>query len=230
LHIALVKLARVLGKENEPFSATRLPVSSHRDVTSAGSERWGANDNIEELRGRVELLFHACSVSVQTELCYRNAAGQKSLRSVDPSGLYLLAGQWYLVAFDHQHKELRVFSVTRILEARLLSDTFTPPENFSVARWVELPFRLSGGAVRDARALLRLPPELSSNALAITRGKGELEPATDGSLIWTISYESTKLPELITFALQEQLEFLPEEHGARAHLRTMLEQVVKAHE
>lgn len=47
---------------------------------------------------------------------YKNAAGQLSKRHIEPLRLINYSGRWYLVSYDLQHKELRTFHLSRIIE------------------------------------------------------------------------------------------------------------------
>lgn len=59
--------------------------------------------------------------------------GRPTLRRVDPLGLVLKAGTWYLVA--RQRAELRTYRVGRIDHAELRPETFTRPEGFDLSAW-----------------------------------------------------------------------------------------------
>jgi predicted DNA-binding transcriptional regulator YafY len=54
-------------------------------------------------------------------------------RRVDPLGLVLKAGVWYLVARHEQ--TLRTYRISRIHRAEGMSETFTRPEGFELAAW-----------------------------------------------------------------------------------------------
>lgn len=59
--------------------------------------------------------------------------GRPTARLVDPLGLVLKAGTWYLVA--RQQGELRTYRVGRIDHAELGAETFTRPAGFDLAAW-----------------------------------------------------------------------------------------------
>jgi predicted DNA-binding transcriptional regulator YafY len=52
---------------------------------------------------------------------------------VEPHGLVLKAGNWYLVARGHD--KLRIFNVADILTLEALADSFNPPDDFDLAGW-----------------------------------------------------------------------------------------------
>jgi predicted DNA-binding transcriptional regulator YafY len=177
-----------------------------------------------------ELLLFAQRRRLLLRLSYHNAKHETSERDIAPYGLYLLNGQWYLVAHDMAHNALKVFALTRIQGLELQDASFELPDDFDIARWVELPFRLSGKAERDAVARLRISARSPEKPETITFGKGSLEPQEDGSWIWGIAYPSAALAKLVAYALEHGLEFEAEELAARELERATLEAVIAAHD
>lgn len=54
---------------------------------------------------------------------YKNAVGELSRRHIEPLRLINYSGRWYLVSYDLQHKELRTFHLSRIIElAQIVGD------------------------------------------------------------------------------------------------------------
>lgn len=82
-------------------------------------------------------------------------------RRVDPLGLVLKAGTWYLVA-RHRGKA-RTFRVSRIQGAQLLSETFERPEAFS------LPNYWSAASLDFESSLLRFPCRVRLSPMALRR-------------------------------------------------------------
>lgn len=68
---------------------------------------------------------------------YRSSGRQDpSQRTIDVYGLAYHNGYWYIVGFCHLRKDLRVFRLDRVTQARLLDTTFTPPANFDTLQYV----------------------------------------------------------------------------------------------
>lgn len=75
-----------------------------------------------------------------------------SERVVDPLGLVLKGGAWYLVA--RQQREPRTFRVAAIAEATLLDESFVRPPRFDLAAfWAESTRRFEEGVYRDLATL-----------------------------------------------------------------------------
>ena len=71
------------------------------------------------------------------ELRYEKRDGEVR-RTVDPLGLVLKAGVWYLVARSGRTQSLRTFRVSRVVGVRELDEEVDRPEDFDLARhWAE---------------------------------------------------------------------------------------------
>jgi predicted DNA-binding transcriptional regulator YafY len=89
-------------------------------------------------------------------LTYRRGEGTVS-RRVDPLGLVLKAGTWYLVA---RHRiDLRTYRVSRVVSARMLTGGFDRPPDFDLgACWAETSAEFDRSILR-LQVRLRVSPE-----------------------------------------------------------------------
>ncbi|GAA2480091.1 WYL domain-containing protein [Streptomyces thermolineatus] len=112
------------------------------------------------------------------ELHYRSWKGE-ARREVDPLGLVLKAGNWYLVARGGE--AVRTYRVSRVLSARMLERTFDRPAGFDLAaRWSaaaeELRARMLWGTARlrvSPDALRLLPVKFGEAGERAAAGAGE---------------------------------------------------------
>ncbi len=79
-------------------------------------------------------------------LTYKNWRGAPSERRLDPYGLVLHTGRWYVTGHDHRRGEVRTFRLDRIGTVRLTGDGFAPPAGFDPTAHVlggldEVPYR-----------------------------------------------------------------------------------------
>ncbi len=76
--------------------------------------------------------------------------------TIEPFGLVLKAGNWYLVARENQ--KMRSFNVADILALDVLPDQFSPPEAFDLATWWVESARSFEARLRPGTAILRVSP------------------------------------------------------------------------
>ena len=86
--------------------------------------------------GTVLTLAQAASQHQRVRLRYRSHAEQDSERDLDPYGLVLHSGRWYVTGRDGKSGELRTFRVDRVSEARLSGVSFDPPTGFDPVQHV----------------------------------------------------------------------------------------------
>jgi predicted DNA-binding transcriptional regulator YafY len=75
---------------------------------------------------------------------------------IEPYGLVLKAGNWYLVA--NGHGKIRNFNVADILAINVLHDRFVPPAEFDLATWWTESARSFEKRLRSGTAILRASP------------------------------------------------------------------------
>jgi predicted DNA-binding transcriptional regulator YafY len=78
-----------------------------------------------------ETVTNAIRLSRKLRVEYQTPGSKPSKRILDPYHGVRFEGDWYVVAFCHLRKEIRTFSLARMLKAELLPDTFKIPVNFN---------------------------------------------------------------------------------------------------
>lgn len=79
---------------------------------------------------------------------------EPSSRAIHPWHITVYRGSWYVVAWCTLRQERRTFLLSRIREARLLSDEFTVPDDFSIEAHLKGSFRVwyePGQTIRTVR-------------------------------------------------------------------------------
>jgi predicted DNA-binding transcriptional regulator YafY len=135
----------------------------------------------------------------RVEIRYRKRDGEVR-RIVDPLGLVLKAGVWYLVALSGRGRELRTFRVGRVQSVKVLDEHALRPDDFDLAtHWAEAQQEFLGSwqtipvVVRvhgDKRWLVRYlqDPTRAEAALA-----GASEPDGDGWITLTLQFENEEM-------------------------------------
>ena len=148
---------------------------------------------------------------------YRDARGSSSRRTVDPYGLGQRGGSWYLVAWDHDRSDLRVFRLDRITD---------DPEPVGGAGGFEVPDGLDvGAAIRGPEAEgveleVAVAPEV---AWRLARGGERTAVRDDGWVEVTVTGADLDrvLPRVLT--LGSRAEVLAPAAARRAAAKRLLE-------
>jgi predicted DNA-binding transcriptional regulator YafY len=123
LAAARLKLLAALPSELQE-RATRAQRLFHLDARG-----WfRAEDSVPHLPALASAVWRGCRVRLR----YREGA-RVVQRTIDPLGLVLKAGAWYLVA--HRVAGMRVYRVSRIVAVRPLEETCARPERFDLPEY-----------------------------------------------------------------------------------------------
>ncbi len=153
---------------------------------------------------------------------------ERSERSVDPYGLQLTAGEWYLVGRCHARNALRMFKLARITSkvtyATRKPHDFSPPNDFALGALRNRPaWQL---AERRSRARIRVAPSLAWWVKAHWAHCGTVAVEEDGSLLYETDVAASRPLLSWVLGMAEEAELLePLELRAQLakHLRRLLE-------
>jgi proteasome accessory factor C len=112
-------------------------------------------------------------------LHYSAGKGQVTRRTVQPLGLQLRGGVWYLVAHCTERDEPRAFRVSRIQTAKLCGRIFDPPADFQPGAFLDAALTLPTQGGR--RVVLRFAAEVARWVRERYRPE-HLQDSPDGSL------------------------------------------------
>jgi predicted DNA-binding transcriptional regulator YafY len=135
---------------------------------------------------------------VRIQITYRRWATPREVnRCLDPYGLVLKAGRWYLVAAGS--KGIHTYRVSQILRAEVLGSRFTRPEKFNLADYWSSSLedfdqrRFQGRAtVRLLPGMLMQLPELLEPGVARAAQQSAQAPDSDGWIQVEIPIESVE--------------------------------------
>ena len=182
--------ATFLADDSFPFTealATAMAKLSVPTACGAGRSRL-ADEQVVHQAAAVRTLSRACVTRKRAAFAYERAGGRAGQRTVDPYGLFLREGRWYLVALDHAAGEVRTFAVRRMSDVavergRPGTPDFHRPDGFDAADHARLPFQY-GEEPFDA--VLEFEPDLAWRASLLSEGRGYVEPLPDGGTRWTV--------------------------------------------
>jgi predicted DNA-binding transcriptional regulator YafY len=159
----------------------------------------------------------------RVEIRYRKRDGEVK-RLLDPLGLVLKAGVWYLVARSGRTRSLRTFRVSRVQAVRLLGEPVQRPDDFDLAThwasasddflgsWPKTPVQVR---MRDEQLwLVRYVQDPRSTEAALASASA---PDADGWVTLTMQFENLEIAGYELMRLGADLEVL-EPLELRTHL------------
>lgn len=205
----------------------KLETGGERDAVAAAGEARVSRDGET---GAAAVLADAIRVRKTATFTYTNAGGATKLRQVDPYGMHVRGGCWYLTGYDHPSGEVRTFALSRMADvsvnaARPRTPDFERPADFNIRNHERLPFQY-GGTPFVAR--LRFAPAEAWRAPRLALGHGTIEDAEDGSAFWTV--EAASLERLAEWIVDSGPGVAPVDPPELvAALKTYLRKVVAIH-
>lgn len=131
-------------------------------------------------------------------------------RELDPLGLVLKAGAWYMVARTGQ--SIRTYKVAKILELRLLEERFHYPEDFDLASHWGSALKQFEESLYVAEATVRVSPSAASSLDRLGSAVAErIIRATPDATGWrkaAIPIESIDHAAGLLFSFADQIEVL----------------------
>jgi len=91
---------------------------------------------------------------------YSPATEEKSERTVKPYHLFNYMGTWHTIGYCHLRKDIRDFALSRISEAKVLTESFKIPDDFEFKKYFLSTFGLYKGK-STKEVTLRFTPEKS---------------------------------------------------------------------
>jgi predicted DNA-binding transcriptional regulator YafY len=168
----------------------------------------------------------------QRRVALRYASWTRTRRfGVEPLGLVLKAGSWYLVA--RRGRATRIFKVASILELTTQATSFTRPEGFDLAVFWQAALRRFEAQLRPARARLwasavglRRLSLLGAYAAQAVREAGA--PEADGRTRVVLPIETVEQAALALLGLGPEIE-VDQPAELRAALRDLAAQIARRH-
>lgn len=108
---------------------------------------------------------------------YSRPNGEESARTVDPYGIVVIGGRWYLHGWCHLRRGTRTFRIDRIRRVDLLPEQFTKPEGIDPVRAVTASLAMSRDRY-EVELIIDAPVEMVSQWLE--QRFAILEPLPDG--------------------------------------------------
>ncbi|MFD8562984.1 helix-turn-helix transcriptional regulator [Streptosporangium canum] len=204
--------------------ASRIAERFHLDAPAWYRE----SDRAPHLSAVAEAVWNNRSVRVRY---LRWAEPREITRVVEPYGLVLKAGHWYLVAGGTE--QLRTYRISRIVDLHVLDERFERPEGFDLADHWQNYLRFFDARRHQGEATLRLSPSafyrlphLWDSAMADAAQRTAASPDADGWIRVAVPIESIEqaLPELLKLGADAEI-LAPA--GLREHITQTLDALTR---
>lgn len=123
--------------------------------------------------------------------------GKITKRKIEPYRLWFVNGAFYIIAYCHYRKEIRVFLLDRIREVTLTDETFTIPADFDFSQYTTKAFKVLAGD-EDFEVVVRVDPLLKPQIMEQKwHPTQKVEELADGWL--KVSFRLSALDEIKTW-------------------------------
>jgi predicted DNA-binding transcriptional regulator YafY len=152
--------------------------------------------------GPLEIVQDAIARDCKLTFSYVRADGERGARTVDPYGIVVKQGVWYLVA--RAPAGMRTYRISRMQDAVVLAVTFERPANFDLA----MHWKSATAQLQQKREQIRATVALAPDAVEqirrwyrlseVARGKADLP---DSWRVYQIWFESRREAQFIALGL-----------------------------
>lgn len=121
-------------------------------------------------------------------------------RRINPLHTVCQKGNWYVMGFCHDKKDIRVFNFSRMQNVTESKEKFDIPEDFNPDKYFDKEIGIWLSATKKYTVELLISAEIGTFALERSWNKNQkIEQREDGS-VW-VSFETTQLPEVKRWVL-----------------------------
>ena len=121
-------------------------------------------------------------------------------RRINPLHAVCQKGNWYVMGFCHDKKDIRVFNFSRMQNVTDSKEKFDIPEDFDPDKYFDKEIGIWLSATKKYTVQLLISAEIGTFALERSWNKNQkVEQREDGS-VW-VSFETTQLPEVKRWVL-----------------------------
>lgn len=145
--------------------------------------------DLDMFRELAEAVLHSRQLRIRYWTASRDA---ESERVIDPCHLACVDGMWYLLAYCHERKTIRMFAPGRIRELKQTGETFTRPADFQIGDFFDGTFKVvSDGSLPLRTVRLKFSPSAAKYVRErIFHPTQRLELCEDGSATLEMSLRS----------------------------------------
>ena len=176
MHLALLKIENLMEKDNKKY------IHEVKDSISFNVQKL---KDYEDYSEAFALLNAAILNKRQVNLKYYTISRDEiTTRTVNPFHLMFRKGVWYLIAYCHWRKEIKIFRIDRIKELHVTEDTFTVSSKFSLSEYMGKSWQVVRGKDQNIRVKI-FPPVSRWAKEELRHSTQKIEKLSDGSIIFS---------------------------------------------
>jgi CRISPR-associated endonuclease/helicase Cas3 len=198
LHLAVRLFSTRMDRHN-PSAATAIRKISHAieimapmisKAMAQSANRADGDDQMLDLRyiEVLEKLTKAWATGRQIQLCYDSErAGEEHFYTFCPYFIepYAIGQTTYVIGRLADQGEMRTFKIERILNAELLPEPYSVPEDFDADEYLQYAWGIWKGSGEPVEVVLRFSPRVAKRVKETRWHRTQqLETQPDGSVIW----------------------------------------------
>jgi len=176
MHLALLKIENLLEEDNKKY------VREVKDSISFNIQKLKDYEDYNEI---FTLLNKAILEKKQVHLKYYTISRDEiTTRTVNPYHLMFRQGAWYLIAYCHWRKEIKIFRIERIKEIKISEEKFEIPAKLSLSTYMGKSWQVVRG--KDQTIKVKIYPPVSRWVKEeIRHPTQKREELFDGSVIFS---------------------------------------------
>lgn len=182
--------------------AEMLPNHVSVDSSFLNSDISFISDPLPEIE---EVVFNSVFKSVKIKKVlkfnYRSVSSQEyKLRTFDSYHVLCQKGNWYVLGYDHDVKETRIYALSRMKDIEITGESFTIPKDFDLSKHVDLSFGIWNNTVPPVEYELLFSSSMSNYILEREWHAGQrMKQNKDGSVL--LKFKSNQKEQIFSWVL-----------------------------
>lgn len=179
-----------------------LPDSVSVDTSFVTSEIKFISDPLPQIDNSIfTQIFDSIRTKRTLEFGYRSIAKQDyHYRKFNPFRVVCQKGNWYVIGHDHKSSEIRIFSMARMKDLKVLNEKFTVPKDFKLDKYIDSSFGIWLSKTEPVK--IELLFDKSVNTYILERNWHQTQECyqkEDGSVY--LSFKSNQMQETLHWVL-----------------------------
>ena len=146
-------------------------------------------------------VFKSVKIKKVLKFNYRSVSSQEyKLRTFDSYHVLCQKGNWYVLGYDHDVKETRIYALSRMKDMEITGESFTIPKDFDLSKHVDLSFGIWNNTVPPVEYELLFSASMANYILEREWHAGQkMKQNKDGSVL--LKFKSNQKEQIFSWVL-----------------------------